>query len=433
MDAVKRISKNLKIWVLLLYLGLFPFGQLLGFSVNIFGYEVFVHPQDLVVGLSVPFFLFSGLKRPKVYRYILSFIIISGFSLILSVLNFPFREVVRGFLYLLRFFAYSTFLILVWNIITAFKKTPRPKLRSCWRGDELNADISSSFRGNPALQSREDVIKDNIVKKDSILKLLISICVLIAVLGWIQYLWFPDLRDLKFIGWDDHLYRLASTFLDPAFTAILLVLGALVTLTYVISSGNKKLITLVLFFFLTILFTYSRAAYISLIGGVFTTFLLLKKRKIILWLALIFLLVIPILPRPGSEGVKLERLHSVFAKLTNYRETVEIIKRYPVFGVGFNNICSARTRMFADSFQSHSCYGADSSLLFVAATTGILGFFVFLNLGFQVLTSIRRNIYGISFIATSSALIINSLFVNSLFYPWVMGYMVILLALSLKE
>lgn len=40
------------------------------------------------------------------------------------------------------------------SFITAFKKTP--DLQS---GDELNADVSSSFRGNPAFQSGEDVIK----------------------------------------------------------------------------------------------------------------------------------------------------------------------------------------------------------------------------------------------------------------------------------
>ncbi len=37
--------------------------------------------------------------------------------------------------------------------ITAFKKTP-----DFQSGDELNADMSSSFRGNPAFQSGEDVI-----------------------------------------------------------------------------------------------------------------------------------------------------------------------------------------------------------------------------------------------------------------------------------
>lgn len=44
--------------------------------------------------------------------------------------------------------------VLSFPFITAFKKTPSFQL-----GDELNADMSSSFRGgNPALQSGEDVI-----------------------------------------------------------------------------------------------------------------------------------------------------------------------------------------------------------------------------------------------------------------------------------
>ena len=40
------------------------------------------------------------------------------------------------------------------SFITAFKKTP-----DFQSGDELNADMPSSFRGNPAFQSGEDVIK----------------------------------------------------------------------------------------------------------------------------------------------------------------------------------------------------------------------------------------------------------------------------------
>jgi len=44
-------------------------------------------------------------------------------------------------------------LLLHQMLITAFKKTP-----DFQSGDELNADMSSSFRGNPALQSGKDVI-----------------------------------------------------------------------------------------------------------------------------------------------------------------------------------------------------------------------------------------------------------------------------------
>ncbi len=43
------------------------------------------------------------------------------------------------------------------KIITAFKKTP-----SFQDGDELNSDMPSSFGGNPALQSGEDVIRTSL-------------------------------------------------------------------------------------------------------------------------------------------------------------------------------------------------------------------------------------------------------------------------------
>ena len=44
--------------------------------------------------------------------------------------------------------------LIILKFITTFKKTPTFQV-----GNELNADMSSSFRGNPALQSGEDVIK----------------------------------------------------------------------------------------------------------------------------------------------------------------------------------------------------------------------------------------------------------------------------------
>ena len=75
-------------------------------------------------------------------------------------------------------------------------------------------------------------------------------------------------------GWDDHLYRLIGTFLDPGFTAIILVFGFLTSLAYYLKPAapkggfkNKYFLLISIFLFVSILFTYSRAGYIALIVG----------------------------------------------------------------------------------------------------------------------------------------------------------------------
>src|SRR5690606_35834701 len=42
----------------------------------------------------------------------------------------------------------------------------------------------------------------------------------VVFLGFIQYFFYNDLRNLYYLGWDDHLYRMFSTFLDPNFVGL---------------------------------------------------------------------------------------------------------------------------------------------------------------------------------------------------------------------
>jgi len=125
----------------------------------------------------------------------------------------------------------------------------------------------------------------------------------------------------------------------------------------------------------------------------------------------------------------------VNARLLNYSQTIKIIEKSPLFGIGFNNLCLAKETFLENNERGlHSCSGSDSSLLLILATTGVVGFIIFLwCLGslFHLIAS--KSLYGKVLLASSIALFIHSLFVNSLFYPWVMGWMAVLLAVSLKE
>lgn len=388
-----KITSVMSEQLIFVFLAIFPLGQLIRLSLTVFGVKIAFHPIDLVAGCALLLFLFSKVREPKIFKHISSFLAATTFSLLFSLTIFDAPHVLIGGLYLLRFFAYASFFIVTWNVMKTKKK------------------------------------------KTTLFHSLILVCVLTGIFGWIQYFWLPDLTSLKFLGWDDHLYRLAGTFLDPGFTGIILVLGFLASLANYLDKGKRKiLLILPAFFLLSIAFTYARASYVALIFG---SVLLLPRKlgmKNGFWVFFLFLLILLLLPRPGSEGVKLERLHSVYARAVNYAQTVNIAAKHPLFGVGFNNICPARIKYYQDAgYESHSCAGSDSSLLFVAATTGVIGLLIFLNLSLQVLRGVKKNLYGITFLACSGALFFNSLFVNSLFYPWVMGWMGILLALALKN
>lgn len=389
-----KIEKYIPGGLIFLYLLLFPFGQLVRQSVFIFGFNIPIHPADLVVGLALLYFLVGGLKQPRITKNINGFLAAGAFSLLISLTFFESLEVFSGFLYLLRIFAYVGFFIVVWN----YAKNKGYKL--------------------------------------TLLHSLILVAVVIAIFGWIQLLWLPDLTSLKFLGWDDHKYRLVSTFLDPGFTGIILVLGFLAAISKYLKEHNKFTLVLSVILVLTVIFTYSRASYLALIGGLMVSLYLVKRnvKGIIAIIIAVFLLAFPFFPRNLSEGTQLERTHSIYAKYGNYTQTLEIIRESPLFGVGFNNMCKARQEYLGDvTGESHSCSGSDSSLLFVFATTGIVGLMIFLYAGRVMFSSAGRDVYGIAFISSLVALLIHSLFLNSLFYPWVMGWMGILLAISIKN
>lgn len=359
--------------LLFLFLVVFPFGQLA---------RIYIPIIDVIFGLFIILFFFGRYPLPSVAKQLLLFATVGLFSLLFSLSIFNLNESLTGFLYLLRLFGVFAFFVVIY-----------------WE-----------------LKNKE---KSKVLTLNSLL--LVSLAV--ALVGWIQYLFLPDLRALTAWGWDDHLYRLAGTFLDPGFTSIILVFGYIVSL-----AKGKRLATS--FLFLSVLFTYARGGYLALI--ISSIYLLRSRPKILIGVIAAFVIGILLLPRPAGEGVKLTRTYSIFARGVNYQEGFEIFKKSPVFGVGLNNICIAKSKYLGHiDTDSHACSGLDSSLLLVLATTGVVGLTVFLN--FILHIRVTNNIYGKVFVASGIALLVQSLFINSIFYPWVLGWMAILLALSVKE
>jgi len=391
MDNAKRnlITRG----IIFVFLVLFPFGQILRQTINIGSYEIALHPIDIVT-LSALFVTLFGVKNLlKKIKVIEGLIFVFVFSFILSLTIFNAGEAAIGFLYLLRLVSYTSFIYLSWLLVKEEKSI-----------------------------------------KPLIYNSLILVVFFVSVFGWIQYLFYPDLRSLIYLGWDDHLYRLVGTFLDPGFTGIIVTFGLLATLVKYLKTKNNFLIILFTFFLVTLMFTYSRASYLSFISGLFIAAILLRKVKVTVIITIVFVTGILLLPRPAGHGVKLERTYSAVSRVENYTKTLVIWKKSPVFGVGYNNLCVAKSNMWEEvNIDSHACSGSDSSILMLLATVGIVGLFVAISFIVRVISSLNKDSFGIGFMACFTALIIHSQFTNSIFYPWVMGWMGLLLILGLKK
>lgn len=381
-----QIYKKLGKFLVYAYLILFPLGQLLkiGFKLNLGNLE------DLLVLLALPFYFSKNVKRPFVDGKVRNFLFVSIFSLALSVGFFNLPSVLYGGLYLVRIFSYYVFGILVYNL-TVSKK----------------------------------------IKPQKILDFLIFAAILAGALGWVQYLLWPNLVFLKYLNWDDHLNRLVGTYYDPAFIGMILAMGSLLSVSKFLKTYSKPYLFSGLFLTISTLFTYSRASFVALFVGLMVLLTNRKNfKKILISFVAAFTFMILLLPKKLGEGNNLLRTASITARLSNYSIALKIIRENPLFGVGLNNICAYQVSNFGVKPSNHACSGTDSSLLFVVATTGVVGFMVFCSL-------IYGSFYGLKNKLTwsiSASILVHSIFTQSLFYSFVMGFLAVYLGVSkLKE
>ncbi len=374
MGITKRL--NLQNIFIFLFLIVFPFGQIIRIGI--------IHPVDVVVGLAAIYTIFNKLEKPEVFKYFNNFIVVAIFSWIFSLFIFREVAVLYGLLYLLRLVAYFYFLIYVWNFAS------------------------------------------NKINRDLLVNSLLSLSLISALFGWIQYFWVPDMKPFFTFGWDEHLFRLVGTFLDPTFLGLIIVFGILISIF-------KKKWLFVFFLIISLAFTYSRASYLALFSGLIVSGFYQKNIKNVLFILFGLGVLIAILPTSKNPTIQLFRSFSAIARVDNYKETLTVFKKSPIFGIGYSNVCMARNKFIAlESFSSHACSGSDSSLLLILATTGVVGLVSFFYLIFKIRSFLKSDSQFPILYSCFLALMVHSIFSNSLFYPWIMGYMVILLGVSLR-
>jgi O-antigen ligase len=273
---------------------------------------------------------------------------------------------------------------------------------------------------------------------------LLSLGIGFAGLGLVQYVLYPDLRNLAYLGWDPHFNRVFSTFLDPNFAGIMFTLTILLGFVYVLGSTKRTWWHIVSLCVLiaALLLTFSRSSYLALILGISIIGIRMQRKKIVLALLVVCAFAIIVFPKQNWEGQKLFRTVSASARVGNWVYGWNLFVQKPVFGWGFDALryvgCPYQCPE-AGGVLSHASAGLDNSFLFVLASSGIAGFMAyiwFLYSFFHVqsahLKKMEKEHMHTLFIASLSAVGVHSFFINSQFYPWVILWMWALYASEVK-
>lgn len=360
-----------------------PLGEIARISVS----EIAVTLMDISVVALVGLWFFKKRRIPKagLKKPLGIFIGLLFFSLLVNSTRLEFRELFISFLYMVRWIFYVFLYFIVFDL-NRFK----PQIEK-WM-------ITGGF--------------------------------VIVLIGFIQYFLYPDLRNLFYAGWDEHLYRMFSTFLDPNFAGTFFVLFFMFLMDKLLIKDKNLVLKIILVLtFIAIILTFSRSAYIAFIVAVIFLSTLNKRKIFGLLVVTVFVLSVSIASVMvlKSEGTNLLRKASSEARIESMNKAIKIIKDYPIFGVGFNSYRYAQQDygfINESKMLVHSAAGTDNSFLFILATSGVVGSLAFIYLYYKVFM-INSNLLKVSLIS----LFVNSLFVNSLFFPPIMIWMWILIAL----
>lgn len=381
-----------------------PFGQL--GSIDL-GNGIFLYIHDIAVGLLLLFTISQKSFRSSLRDYgkavlpLFLFLCFAGISILLHFSQVPYAEIFRGLLYLSRYIAYS---FLFFSVLVS------PESSQSW----LIGLYSSGS--------------------------------VFAVFGLFQYIFFPALRPLLGGGWDEHFGRLFSTFFDPNFAGMFLVLTFLLGCFFgmkekknTISVERTPLWILQILILGAIVLTFSRSAYLAFGLGITILafrFHLWKWLGVGLFLATFLYIALP----KGTLDVNdLTRTTSSLARLESMKAGIQRIVEAPLVGHGFyllRPLASQDRPLDVNGIVSRDASGMNNSILFVFATTGLIGGILYLwwmLRMFSLFSQTPRLLLGSIGSASLGATVLFSIFNHGLFYAWIVIWLTLLLGIALKR
>lgn len=366
-------------------LPLFLMGNVTRFEIR---QGIFVTPIDLGVVLLLPisiFYLTSAQKKISknpLSKYILLFTLTLAFSLVTNIFFLSTKDILIASLYFVRFFAYLQLIL----IFTLFEKSFSKKY--LWY---------------------------------------LGVTVTIAsVFGFVQYMLYNNLRNLEYLGWDVHHYRIFGSFLDPNFAGVIFLLGGAISYYFALTSkGRAKKASYIatVLNLAALILTYSRTAYIALVATLIVLGKNVTNRKIVALTVIALCVLLIFIPKNlTSEGVKLFRTTSIEAREEEYIQGLRVFWEHPITGVGFNAYRAYNPRA-QSMYPENAANGIPNSYLLTLSTAGIIGLLGMIYFLWGVTRLIKttkdKNLYMLLILSTT-IVATSALFENTFYYNFMM-------------
>ncbi|MBI1862521.1 O-antigen ligase family protein [Candidatus Microgenomates bacterium] len=244
----------------------------------------------------------------------------------------------------------------------------------------------------------------------------------------VQYFYYPNLRNLEYLGWDPHQYRMFGTVFDTSTAAALYG----VVLLFLIVLGKKYLkpviwVGSIVVFSVFGALTYSRGFYLSFVVTLIY-FLVIKHKRFMsaFYVLLIFGLLLIIIPKPVGESANLGRMFTIQARAADYQKGIAIWNTNPVLGIGYNHLRYVKPGAGADT-ANHAGASLSSSFLIILVTMGIVGLMGFVVLLYKLSATSQIAFYTLLFLS------LFSLADNILLHPFILFMETFIIALGLSR
>jgi O-antigen ligase len=275
-----------------------------------------------------------------------------------------------------------------------------------------------------------------------------SMVLVFAAFGILQSIFLPGFAQIVYpesaigLDWDHQGRRLVSTFLDPNFAGALILMPLLVLvarLSFGAPVARWKLILLIA----ALLLTVSRSSFVALVAaGVLIVVARGVQKQLLKLAAVLLILLVPALPMIIQFAASFNKFSvdpSAMTRVISWLLALEILADNPVIGIGFNTFGFVR-EMYGSAASGRASFTLDGGLLFIAVMTGLLGLLVYSAMLFLLIRRCRRlwmdatatpesRGLGLGVAAVTVALVVHSVFLNSLLFPFLMEPLWILWAL----
>jgi O-antigen ligase len=259
------------------------------------------------------------------------------------------------------------------------------------------------------------------INKNIIKKTLYIFIIFTLISSFVQYFFYPDLRNLYYLGWDPHLNRMFGTFFDTSIAA------SVYGLIFIYLFKNRKYVFSIIPLACLVL-TFSRSAYLVLGLTLLTNFLSKKYFKYVLSAIIIFATIFFIVPKQFGVGVDLNRNFSITSRINDYKNAVTIWQKNPVIGIGYNRIETLKSEMGIlnkkENIPNNSGSSFSSSYLIILVTTGIIG------LALLVISLWKIYLYNKNIIAYLFFVVFLSFADNIILHPFIISILGVFILLS---